>query len=121
VWALGVVVGAELICCEVIAGDKGVIETGQGVNVLHHSGRSVEDRKMVSKELLRPTAHLVYVPGVLKNLLHCRTVTKPEEVLPNQVLAADANSPPSSGCFANKGMVMLFTFKAPARVKFDGP
>jgi hypothetical protein len=76
---------------------------------------------MVSKELLRPLVHLVYVPSVLKNLLYYKTVAKPEEVLPNQVLAPDTDSPMSSGCFANKGIVVLLAFKAPARVKFDCP
>ena len=121
VWALHTVVGAELICCDVVASDKGVIETGQGVDVLHHLGRSMEDCEMISEKLLRPPAHLVYVPGVLKDFLHSGAVAKPEEMLSNQVLAADSDGPTSRGGFTNKRVVVLFTFKTPARVKFDGP
>ena len=108
--ALHTVIGAELICCDVVASDKGVIETGQGVDVLHHPGRSMEDCEMISEKLLRPPAHLVYVPGVLKDFLHSRAVAKPEEVLSSQVLAANADGPTSRGCFANKRMVVLFAF-----------
>ena len=42
---LGTVIRVELICCDVVVGNKGVIEMGQGVNILHHLGQLVEDHK----------------------------------------------------------------------------
>ena len=71
--------GAFIIANEGVA-NEGVMEMVEGVAVVHHACRAVDEGEVVSKELLGDAADLVNVSSVVEQLLHGVAVTEPIEV-----------------------------------------
>ena len=60
--------------------NEGVIEMVEGIAVMHHVCRVVDEGEVVSKELLGDVADLVNVSSVVEQLLHGVAVAEPIEV-----------------------------------------
>jgi hypothetical protein len=103
----------------VVFANEGIVEMGESVNVLHHTGRPVDHREVVAEELLCPVADDVDWSGVVQDLLHSAAIADPIEECSPEVFLVFRNSPAAAGCFADKRVKMAFLLGTFARVEAD--
>jgi hypothetical protein len=94
-----------------------MVETGEAVDILHHTSRPVENLEEVTEKLLSPTADLMNRTVILQNFFHGIAVAEPEELWAPKVFPILTDGPAATGSFANKRMEVTLTLGAAARAK----
>jgi hypothetical protein len=120
-WSRETVVCSELKSHCKVEGDKGVVETTcEAIDISHHASRSVENLKMIPKQLLGPAADLMNGTFVFKNFLDGTTVAHPIEFGSPKIFTILADGPTTTASFANERVEMALHFCASSGTESDG-
>lgn len=94
-------------------------ESGDGVDIAHHTAGAVKYFEVEGQEVLCPTAELVVRAVIGMDGFDCGTVGKPIKFMAPKILTESADSP-ATGCgFADEGVEMTFFLVTAARDEFD--
>jgi hypothetical protein len=101
--------------------DKGVVEAGKSVDILHHAGWRMDDSEVVTKQFLSPTADDVDRAVIIENFFDGAAIKDPIEECAPEILFVFQDCPAAASGFTDKGVKVVLLLCAFPRVKPDRP
>ena len=105
------------ICLNKVTMNKLVNMPTQPIHIFHHDCDTMDNRKFVSKDFLRPTSKLVNTSVILKYFLNCDTIADLVELLSPQVFTTARDCPSPTRYFTNERVILYLKILIGTRAK----